>query len=232
MKRGWVKPLIALLLIAAGIVAARALGLGDLIRLENVARLKQWIEGYGALAPAIYVAGYILATVFFVPGLAVTVLGGAPSTLIVTTAFGSPVPVSAGSEVTPSLADPPVSCASPTVTAGGVVSIVTARPNELVLTLPPVSRCVATSVCTPSDSTLVVTDQVPEEFRGPNGTFRYKRIDARQDPLSHHAVVLPYTGSTPIKDPIWGPYTCGGGANPPNSRSISSAKAIVVRSSR
>jgi uncharacterized membrane protein YdjX (TVP38/TMEM64 family) len=76
MKRPWARPLIALLLVAAGIVAARALGLGDLIRLENVARLKQWIEGYGALAPAIFVAGYILATVFFVPGLPITVLGG------------------------------------------------------------------------------------------------------------------------------------------------------------
>jgi len=76
MKRGWVRPLVALLLVAAGVVAARSLGLGDLIRLENVARLKQWIEGYGALAPAVYVAGYILATVFFVPGLPITVLGG------------------------------------------------------------------------------------------------------------------------------------------------------------
>jgi uncharacterized membrane protein YdjX (TVP38/TMEM64 family) len=76
MKRGWVRPVIILLVIAAGIVAARALGLGEVIRLENVARLKQWIEGYGALAPAIYVAGYILATVFFVPGLPITVLGG------------------------------------------------------------------------------------------------------------------------------------------------------------
>jgi uncharacterized membrane protein YdjX (TVP38/TMEM64 family) len=76
MKRGWVRPLVALLVVAAGIVVARSLGLGDLFRLENVARLKQWIEGYGALAPAIYVAGYILATVFFVPGLPITVLGG------------------------------------------------------------------------------------------------------------------------------------------------------------
>jgi uncharacterized membrane protein YdjX (TVP38/TMEM64 family) len=76
MRRGWIRPAIILLLVAAGIVAARALGLGDLIRLENVARLKQWIEGYGALAPAIYVVGYILATVFFVPGLPITVLGG------------------------------------------------------------------------------------------------------------------------------------------------------------
>src|SRR6185369_13890981 len=38
-----------------------------------------------------------------------------------------------------------------------------------------------------------VSDQVPAEFRGPNGdTFRYKLVDARQDPLSHHAVVDVY----------------------------------------
>ena len=76
MKRGWVRPVLVLLLVAAGVAAARALGLGDLIRLENVARLKQWIEGYGALAPGIFVTGYVLATVFFVPGLPITVLGG------------------------------------------------------------------------------------------------------------------------------------------------------------
>ena len=76
MRRGWARPVIVLLLVAAGILAARAFGLGDLIRLENVARLKQGIEGYGALAPAVYIAGYILAVVFFVPGLPITVLGG------------------------------------------------------------------------------------------------------------------------------------------------------------
>jgi len=76
MRRGWVRPVIVLLLVAAGILAARLLGLGDLIGLENVARLKQGIEGYGALAPAVYIAGYILAVVFFVPGLPITVLGG------------------------------------------------------------------------------------------------------------------------------------------------------------
>lgn len=76
MRRGWVRPVIVLFLVAAGILAARAFGLGDLIRLENVARLKQGIEGYGALAPAVYIAGYILAVVFFVPGLPITVLGG------------------------------------------------------------------------------------------------------------------------------------------------------------
>jgi hypothetical protein len=57
-----------------------------------------------------------------------------------------------------------------------------------------------------------VTGQVPEEFRGPGGdTFRYKRIEARQDPLSHHAVVIPYMGRAAIDDPVWGAFTCGGG---------------------
>src|SRR5262249_26466217 len=50
--------------------------LGELIRIENVAKLKQWIEGFGALAPVAFVLGYILAVVFFVPGLPITVLGG------------------------------------------------------------------------------------------------------------------------------------------------------------
>jgi hypothetical protein len=56
------------------------------------------------------------------------------------------------------------------------------------------------------------TDTVPAQFRGPTGeTFRYKRIDARQDPLSHHAVVIPYHGAAGIRDPVWGSFTCGGG---------------------
>jgi hypothetical protein len=58
-----------------------------------------------------------------------------------------------------------------------------------------------------------VTDQVPAEFRGPGGdTFRYKRLDARQDPLSHHAVVNVYNGRASIDDPVWGPFTCASGS--------------------
>jgi hypothetical protein len=58
-----------------------------------------------------------------------------------------------------------------------------------------------------------VTDRVPEEFRSEDGTaFRYKRIDARQDPLSHHAVVLVYDGSADIHSPVWGPFACRGGS--------------------
>jgi len=76
MTRGWLRPVVVLLLVASGVAGARALDLGDLIRLENIARLRQGIEGYGALAPAVYIAGYIVAVIFFVPGLPITVLGG------------------------------------------------------------------------------------------------------------------------------------------------------------
>lgn len=59
-----------------------------------------------------------------------------------------------------------------------------------------------------------LTDQVPAEFLGPDGTtFRFKQVEARQDPLSHHAVVIVYRGQAPITSPLWGPFACRGGAH-------------------
>jgi hypothetical protein len=56
------------------------------------------------------------------------------------------------------------------------------------------------------------SDRVAEEFRGPNGDFmRVKNIEGRQDPLSHHAVIINYKGSRSIHDSIWGPFACRGG---------------------
>src|SRR5262249_46012094 len=72
MSRAWLRPVIVI-----GAIAARVLGFGAAIRLENLARLKQAVEDYGTLAPAVFIGGYILAAVFFVPGLPITVLGGA-----------------------------------------------------------------------------------------------------------------------------------------------------------
>jgi hypothetical protein len=58
-----------------------------------------------------------------------------------------------------------------------------------------------------------VTDQVPAEFRGPDGkTFRYKLNTVRQDPQSHHLIVNLYQGQAPADDPGWGSFTCDGGA--------------------
>jgi hypothetical protein len=57
-----------------------------------------------------------------------------------------------------------------------------------------------------------VTDQVPPQFRGPSGTtFRYKRNQVRQDPLSHHLIVNLYTGNTAPTSPLWGAFKCQGG---------------------
>ena len=57
-----------------------------------------------------------------------------------------------------------------------------------------------------------LTDQVPEEFRSPDGrSFRFKHLEARQDPHSHHAVTIVYKGSTDIHDPVWGAFACRGG---------------------
>jgi len=58
-----------------------------------------------------------------------------------------------------------------------------------------------------------VRDQVPAESLTADGLrFRYKRVEPRQDPLSHHAVVIIYTGQTPINSSVWGTFACRGGA--------------------
>jgi hypothetical protein len=57
-----------------------------------------------------------------------------------------------------------------------------------------------------------VTDQVPVELRQPNGTFRFKSYEMRQDPLSHHLIVNRFDGDAAPNDPRWGGYRCKGGA--------------------
>jgi len=57
-----------------------------------------------------------------------------------------------------------------------------------------------------------VTDQVPPDLRMPDGTFRYKFHQTRQDPLSHHMVPILYKGTTPPDSPLWGEWRCSGGA--------------------
>jgi uncharacterized membrane protein YdjX (TVP38/TMEM64 family) len=71
-KRLLLVALVAVALIGLG----RALGLADLVRLENLARLREWITGFGPWAPAVFIAGYVLAVVAFVPALPLTILGG------------------------------------------------------------------------------------------------------------------------------------------------------------
>lgn len=60
-----------------------------------------------------------------------------------------------------------------------------------------------------------ITDQVPAEFRSPDGKgFRYKFSAVRQTPMSHHLIVNLYSGAAAPNDPSWGAFTCNGGPTP------------------
>ncbi|HSB41231.1 MAG TPA: TVP38/TMEM64 family protein [Methylomirabilota bacterium] len=67
---------VTLLALALAAIAARALGLADLIRLENLVQLRERIDGFGAWAPVVFILGYVVAAVAFVPALPLTILGG------------------------------------------------------------------------------------------------------------------------------------------------------------
>lgn len=67
--------LLALGLLAAGSLAW-SLGLHDWVRPERLARLRTAIEAYGTWGPVLYVAGYVVAELLFVPALPLTLLGG------------------------------------------------------------------------------------------------------------------------------------------------------------
>jgi cysteine-rich repeat protein len=57
-----------------------------------------------------------------------------------------------------------------------------------------------------------VSEQVPEEFRSPDGkSFRYNVELTTQDPLSHHLIANLYAGVFSPDDPSWGSYLCVGG---------------------
>jgi uncharacterized membrane protein YdjX (TVP38/TMEM64 family) len=74
--RGWVKLVVAAVIVVAGILVARQLGLFDLFTLDNVDRLDAWFDGLGIWAPLIFILVWIAACVFFLPGLPVTIVGG------------------------------------------------------------------------------------------------------------------------------------------------------------
>jgi uncharacterized membrane protein YdjX (TVP38/TMEM64 family) len=63
-------------IVLGGAFLAKIFGLQEILSLKNLASLKAWIESFGPLAPLFFIAGYILAEIFFVPGLPITILGG------------------------------------------------------------------------------------------------------------------------------------------------------------
>lgn len=67
--------LLTLGLVAAGIIAW-SLGLHDQVRPEQLGHLRTAIEAYGAWGPVLYVLGYVVAELVFVPAFPLTLLGG------------------------------------------------------------------------------------------------------------------------------------------------------------
>jgi uncharacterized membrane protein YdjX (TVP38/TMEM64 family)/Fe-S oxidoreductase len=72
-RGGAVKRIALLLLILGAILAAHFTGEAHSLSPDT---LKQWLQSYGALAPAIYMLVYIVAPALFLPGLPITMVGG------------------------------------------------------------------------------------------------------------------------------------------------------------
>lgn len=93
-QRPWLKPVLLLAAVAAVMVAAYLLGVG-----QYIVNLQQWIKGLGAWGPVIFVAIYAVATVAALPGSALTAVAGGLFGSVVGT-----VAVSAGSTIGAALA--------------------------------------------------------------------------------------------------------------------------------
>ena len=76
MKQSILKILITVGVVATVYLVLRAYGVTDDIRLENVPKIKTWVEGFGRIAPFVYIGLYLVSTVFFLPGAPVTILAG------------------------------------------------------------------------------------------------------------------------------------------------------------
>ena len=76
MKKSILKILITVGVVATVYLVLRAYGVTDDIRLENVPKIKAWVEGFGRIAPLVYIGLYLVSTVFFLPGAPVTILAG------------------------------------------------------------------------------------------------------------------------------------------------------------
>lgn len=71
-----IKLLVIIAVVVAAIVALKLGGVFDMLTLDNMAKLREWILSYGALGPIIYIAMWIAACIFFLPGLPVALVGG------------------------------------------------------------------------------------------------------------------------------------------------------------
>ncbi len=64
------------LALLAVVAIARITGLTEYLSLEGFDRLRAWIDGFGAVAPVVFMAIYVVAVVAFLPAAPLTLLAG------------------------------------------------------------------------------------------------------------------------------------------------------------
>ena len=64
------------LTLAATVVVARLTGISEYISLDGLGQLRDWIAGFGIVAPLVFIAIYVVATVAFLPGTPLSLLAG------------------------------------------------------------------------------------------------------------------------------------------------------------
>lgn len=75
-SRRWGWPILVLVAMAGTLGLVWGTGLPDGLRLGDLARLQAWVTGYGPWAPLLFIIGYVLLEMAFVPALPLTLLGG------------------------------------------------------------------------------------------------------------------------------------------------------------
>ncbi|MCY6355772.1 TVP38/TMEM64 family protein [Clostridium sp. ZS2-4] len=75
-NKSYVKFTITIALIGVLVIILKSFGIFEYISIENIQNLKTWIKEYGVLGPIIYILLYVVACIFFLPGLPITLLGG------------------------------------------------------------------------------------------------------------------------------------------------------------
>lgn len=76
MKSKIIKLIAAIVVVVSIYFLLRYYGVTEYIDIKNVHKIKKWVSGFGIIAPLIYICFYIVATLFFLPGLPITVLSG------------------------------------------------------------------------------------------------------------------------------------------------------------
>ncbi len=76
MKSKLLKLTIVIVFVLIAYLLLRHYGVTSDINLNNIPKLKEWVSGFGIIAPVVYICLYIVATLFFLPGSPITVLSG------------------------------------------------------------------------------------------------------------------------------------------------------------